>query len=37
MTGNEPWLKYDDLRVFTKLLVDNKVPYYYFEEFINEI
>ena len=35
MTGEEEWLEYDSLKISTKLLVNNEVPYYYFSEFIH--
>ena len=37
MTGKEPWLEYDNLQVFTRLLAINNVPHYYFAEFIHGI
>ena len=37
MTGLEPELKYGDKEVLDKLLADNKVPQYYYEEFYQQI
>ena len=37
MTGQEPELRYDDKKVLDKLLADNKVPRYYYEEFYQQI
>ena len=37
MTGQEPELRYNDKEVLNKLLVDNKVPQYYYEEFYQQI
>ena len=37
LTGQEPHLRYDNKDVLDKLLADNKVPQYYFEEFRDQI